>query len=129
MLREEQSFISNPKEIFHVRTYLYQYTPRSHVRTLYGRPLTWFYMWFFLYPIKLDISNIPIYHILHFLVSPKKKIQSFDTDYFDEIIGPYCCPSCKLHHLSCMTILAKWNRTKLKAKDQAIKIEYAKDGN
>ena len=121
MLRKEQSFISKPKEIFNVRTYLDQYTPRSHVCTLYGRPLTWFYMWFFLSPIKLDISNISIYHELHYFVSPQKKFQSYGTDYFDVVIRPYCCPSCKLHHLSCMTILAKWNITKLKTKDQAIK--------
>ena len=129
MLRKEQSFICNPKEIFHVRTYLYQYTPPFPCAHTLWKASNMILHVIFLYPIKLDISNIPIYHILHFTVSFKKNIQSFGTDYFDEIIRPYCCSSCKLHHLSCMTILAKWNITKLKTKGQAIKIEYAKDGN
>ena len=48
--RTEQIFISNRKEIVYVRTEFYQYTPPSSIRTLYGKLLTLYMMYFFPVP-------------------------------------------------------------------------------
>ena len=48
--RTEQILISNRKEIVYVRTEFYQYTPPSPMRTLYGKLLTLYMMYFFPVP-------------------------------------------------------------------------------
>ena len=73
-MRRKQIFISNRKEILYIRTYFYQYTPPSPVRTLYGRTLILYMMYFFSYILKIwTASNIPSLPLFISFCAPQKK--------------------------------------------------------
>ena len=70
VLEREQIFISNQKEIVHVRTYCYQFTPASPACSLYRTLLTLHVMYFFLYPRNLDIIKYTKLNAFFILLVP-----------------------------------------------------------
>ena len=56
----------------------YSYTP-SPTRTLYGKPLTLYLMYSFMYPKKLNIEYTKPTTFFILLVTPQKKSRSYGT--------------------------------------------------